>query len=197
MNNKLYQKLRPKKSDVILIYVYTAALMAVILILGIVFCYMAYAEGDRGAMTVSAVILMGLLALVGWFGKTNIRNTKQLTVRKGERIAGLTETDFEMLENEILTAEMRFKTFYLLEHYIYAPKVKLLLRYEEIGQWKTVRHTTNYIPDGAWVELTDTSGCMQKIVIRKWRQYLMDLDGFVGELNFRKGQAMDGGNEQR
>lgn len=191
MNNQLYQKLRSKKSSVVLNYIFAVVIMAILLIPGIAFCYMAYAEGDIGAMTVSAIILMGLVTLVGWLEIKSIRHKKQLNIRREERIKDLTESDFEMLENEILSTELRYKSFYFLKEYVYAPKAALLLRYEAIGQWKTVRHTTNYIPDAAWVELTDTSGCMQKINIRQWRQYLMELDSTNNELNARIQQARE------
>lgn len=189
MNNKLYQKLSPKKSSVILNYVFAVVILAVLLILGLAFCYAAYEEGDMGAMTVSAIILMGLLALIGWAEIKSIKHKKQINRRKAERITNWTETDFEMLENEINSEELHYKTFYFLKDYVYVPKAALLLRYEEIGQWKTVRHTTNYIPDAAWVELTDTSGCMQKFNIRQWRQYLRDLDSVNNELGLRIQQA--------
>lgn len=191
MENKLYKKLCPKKSAVTAAYITTVVVLLLILAVGLFFCYTAYAEGDYGAMFVCTAILMGMVALIGWIELKAIKDKKLLNVRKAQRLEGLTEADFEALEQEISSTEMRYKTFYLLKDHVYAPKVALLLRYEEIGQWKTIRHSTNYIPDSAWVELTDTSGCMQKIVVRQWRKYLMELEDFVGELENRKERAME------
>ena len=186
----LQKKLRPSAGAAVWSHFYHWLFIIAVGVLGLVGCIAMIADDEiAGTVLVLAVlILLEVLMFLSW--RKHARNTKEANARKAKRLDALTKFDLERLEDEISNGELRFKTFYLLNDYLYIPSQGLLIGYEDIGGWKTVRHSTNGVPDGAWVELTEPDGFLHKITVRQWRRYLMSLDEFVPQLNERRERRM-------
>ncbi len=180
-HSRLCRNIRPRKGQEIAMFIVYPLLFLTVMFCGGFCCIIFGSEEPVGALVCGAILLL-LLALIGWSSWKAIRNIQRLNELKAQRLNFLNAAELEALEEEIARTEFRYKTFYLLETYLYAPRGGVLIHYANIGSWRTVRHSTNFIPDSAWVELTDKSGVMQKVQVRQWRQYLKEHDDFMKEL---------------
>ena len=149
---------------------------------GLFGCYTAWKTKDMGACAVSLAILLVLEAVIFFWEKRQISNLRWVCAKKQERYAALTSNDLDKLDAEAEGALQYYKTFCLLENYLYIPKAGILLRYRDIAFWKTVRHSTNGMADAAWVEISEKDGMVWKVKVRQWKQYLRDVDFFLDEL---------------
>ena len=165
---------------------FCVVLLVLLCLLG---AYAMYEDGDRGGMTFMVVLAIGVSAALIWAECRSMKRSRQRAAHRAAHIAGLSDTDFERLEDEISLAEKRFKTFYLLQDYLYVPKERLLLPYDKIQMWKTVRHSTNGLPDSAWVDISEPDGCQYKVNVVQWKKYLQHLDDFIEELDDRRRNA--------
>ncbi len=180
-HSRLCRSIRPRKGQEIAMLIVYPLLFLTVMFCGGFCCIIFGSEELVGALVCGAILLL-LLALIGWSSWKAIRNIQQLNELKAKRLNSLNAADIEALEEEIARTPCRYKTFYLLESYLYAPRGGVLIHYADIGSWRTIRHSTNFIPDSAWIELTDKTGVMQKIQVRQWRQYLKEYDDFMKAL---------------
>lgn len=88
------------------------------------------------------------------------------------KLDGISETQWQRLDDEVASAEFFFKTFYLLEDYLYIPKPRLIVRYTDIKAFRTVQHSTNGINDAVYIDLTDREGNCFRFYVKKWREYM-------------------------
>lgn len=180
-HSRLCRSIRPRKGQEIAMLIVYPLLFLTVMFCGGFCCIIFGSEEPVGALVCGAILLL-LLALIGWSSWKAIRNIQRLNELKAQRLHYLNAAKLEALEEEIARTAFRYKTFYLLQEYLYAPRSGVLIHYANIGFWRTVRHSTNFVPDSVWVELTDKSGVMQKIQVRQWRQYLNEHDDFMKEL---------------
>lgn len=179
----LRQAIRPNGARWILHLILTIVLMAGCAAGGGFGIYAAARMQDIGAGVVSLVILVGLEALIFSVEKKKISNLRWMYAKQQERFLALTADDLDRLDREAAASELRYKTFCLLQDYLYIPRAGLLLRYQEIAFWKTVRHSTNGMADAAWVEISEPDGMVWKVQVRLWKTYLSELDSFLAALH--------------
>lgn len=87
------------------------------------------------------------------------------------------------LESEIEGSEFRYKTFYLLDRYMYVPKAKLLIKYTDIREFKTIVHSTNGVNDSMKAEITDNFGIKYTVNIKRWKDFYIYRPLFLKDLD--------------
>lgn len=144
--------------------------------------YITASAGDMATAAVIAIICCFFAGLLLFWGIKDIKNTKLLN-KKRRKIADDTDISvFERLEEEIQHTEFRYKTFYMLEDYLYVPGAKLLIKYEDINFYRNIVHSTNGIKDGIRTEITDEDGLVFVFRVVKWRAYLKEMNEFTQHL---------------
>lgn len=91
--------------------------------------------------------------------------------------------DMLALESEIEGSEFKYKTFYLLDRYMYVPKAKLLIKYTDIREFKTIVHSTNGVNDSMKAEITDNFGIKYTVNIKRWKDFYIYRPLFLKDLD--------------
>lgn len=181
-NHKLYRNIYPSSAPEIASIIFVSVISAAIALFMIYGIYITSSAGDMATAAVITIICCVLAGLLLFWGIKDIKNTKLLN-NKRRKIADDTDISvFERLEEEIQNTEFRYKTFYMLEDYLYVPGAKLLIKYEDINFYRNIVHSTNGIKDGIRTEITDADGLVFAFRVVKWRAYLKEMNEFTQHL---------------
>ena len=170
--SRLYRKLVPSKAK-LAASAAVSTLMALIVGVGGGLSVMLVKEQQSAWDTLMLfgflIIFLGILLFIG------IRGFKRQAKQYRGNLARLEQFDAQdmlALESEIEGSEFRYKTFYLLDRYMYVPKAKLLIRYSDIREFKTIVHSTNGVNDSMKAEITDNFGIKYTANIKQWKDFL-------------------------
>lgn len=171
MESKLYRNIIRCKNDTRREIVIHAVIYFVLAVVGIL-CFL----GVRSTESLESAIGFALAFIIGigvysFFSIRKIKNTIALNLKREERLNALDEAQLSALDMEIESTQIKYKTFYLLEDYFYVPKYKLLIRYDEIREFKNIIHSTNGIKDSIFIVITDTDGLVFEISVKQWKEY--------------------------
>lgn len=144
---------------------------------------------DYGTLIPVGLISLGLFALILVIVIKSLKNEKRVLDGRRRLLDSLSECGLERLEEEAAASVKYFGCIYLLSEYLFVPKAGLLIRYEDIGNYKSVYHSTNGIPDGVFVEVYDRENVKYRFSVNKWREYKRDYSGYMSTLDIK----MNGG----
>lgn len=183
---KIYKKVKPRKwSFIVQIIVYSICLAAVDCMA--VFGVIALSHDDIGGSIFMAAVFV---LFTFFFGRIALRSLKlkKRMIEKKEKVCGsITYEEFVDLQKQADEEDFIFKTFYLLEKYMYVPKVKLLIKYDDIADVKTIVHYTNNINDSARLDITDKDNLVYQVWVRNWKDFLANRNWFYELLNIKMG----------
>lgn len=181
-NYKLYRNIYPSSAPETASIIFVSVISAAIALFMIYGIYITVSAGDLATAAVITIICCFFAGLLLFWGIKDIKNTKLLN-NKRRKIADNTDISvFERLEEEIQNTEFSYKTFYMLEDYLYVPGAKLLIKYEDINFYRNIVHSTNGIKDGIRTEITDEDGLVFAFRVVKWRAYLKEMNEFTQHL---------------
>lgn len=115
----------------------------------------------------------------------SLKNEKRAINKRAEFLSSCGEYLLERLEEEAENTEAYYGTFYLLRDCLFVPKAHLLLEYEDIEKIQNIRHSTNHIKDGVFVEIYDRDGIKYRFRVREWKRYAEETDSFARLINDR------------
>ena len=171
MNSELYRNIIRCKNDTrreIAIHAAVYLILAVLCVFG--FLGVKSTEDLGSAIGFALAFAIGL-GVYAFFSIRKMKGNIALNRKREERLNALSEAQLAALDTEIEGSQVQYKTFYLLEEYFYAPKYKLLIRYDEIREFKNVIHSTNGIKDSIFIVITDTDGYLFEISVKQWKEY--------------------------
>ena len=154
MQSRLYRKLAPSKAKLV-----TSAAISTL---------MALIVGVGGGLSVMLVKEQQS----AWDMLGNLARLEQFDAQ-----------DMLALESEIEGSEFKYKTFYLLDRYMYVPKAKLLIKYTDIREFKTIVHSTNGVNDSMKAEITDNFGIKYTVNIKRWKDFYIYRPLFLKDLD--------------
>ncbi len=171
MNSELYRNIIRCKNDTrreIAIHAAVCLILAVLCVFGFLGVKSTESLGSAIGFALAFAIGLGVYA---FFSIRKMKGNIALNRKREERLNALSEAQLAALDTEIEGSQIQYKTFYLLEEYFYAPKYKLLIRYDEIREFKNVIHSTNGIKDSIFIVITDTDGYLFEISVKQWKEY--------------------------
>lgn len=175
----LYRRLAPRKWIEGVIIVGCAIMLPVIAVLQILSIYEVYFAPDAAPDWKSfPLMLLGVpatAAIMVWFALEDVRKLREINNGRTQQLARLDMQQLLALQEEIETAELRYRTFYLLREYVYVPKARLLVRYEDIAGWETVPNTRHL---RLTAKITERDGTVHVIGLRQQRAYWQEYDSF-------------------
>ena len=183
MQSRLYRKLVPSKAKLVASTVVSVLLALVVIVggtLSIILVKEQQSAWDVFLLSAFMIIFLGVLIFIGIRG-----HRRQLRQYKGNlaRLGCFDAQDMMALESEIDGTEFRYKTFYLLDRYMYVPKAKLLIKYSDIRGFKTIVHSTNGVNDSMKAEITDNFGIKYTANIKQWKDFYIYRPLFLKDLD--------------
>ena len=181
--SRLYRKLVPSKAKLVTSAA-ISTLMALIVGVGGGLSVMLVKEQqsawDMLVLCGFLIIFLGILLFIG------IRGFKRQVKQYRGNLARLEQFDAQdmlALESEIEGSEFKYNTFYLLDRYMYVPKAKLLIKYTDIREFKTIVHSTNGVNDSMKAEITDNVGIKYTVNIKRWKDFYIYRPLFLKDLD--------------
>lgn len=183
MQSRLYRKLVPSKAKLVASAAVSVLLALVVIVAGtlsIILVKEQQSAWDVFLLSAFMIIFLGVLLFVGIRGYR-----RQIRQYKGNlaRLEQFDAQDMLALESEIEGTEFRYKTFYLLDRYMYVPKAKLLIKYTDIREFKTIVHSTNGVNDSMKAEITDNFGIKYTANIKQWKDFYIYRPLFLKDLD--------------
>lgn len=183
MQSRLYRKLVPSKAKLVASAA-LSTLMALIVGVGgglsVLLVKEQQSAWDMFVLSAFMIIFLGVLLFIGIRGYR-----RQIRQYKGNlaRLEQFDAQDMLALESEIEGTEFRYKTFYLLDRYLYVPKAKLLIKYTDIREFKTIVHSTKGVNDSMKAEITDNFGIKYTVNIKQWKDFYIYRPLFLKDLD--------------
>lgn len=185
-HSKLYKKLYNSKAGIIIPVTIAVLILLIIIAVGIFGSLTIYNDGDlNSAIGTGCTALVGVIAY-GIIVRKSLTKSIRLKIKKNERLNSLDIHELEILEEQIECSDYLYKTFYLLDSYMYVPVAKLLIRYDEIKEFKSIIHSTNGLQDGVFIALTDTDNLLHEFRVKKWKEYYKNTNSFYSILEEKK-----------
>lgn len=178
IRTKTHQNLTPyPMSFYLMIFVYFLFLfiidgMCIFLVISFV------SEKDYGGM-IFALLTMSVTSF--FLIRSAVRNIKyRICIAEQRKIIRrlLSFNQWYEIQAEIDNTIKSWGTVYFLDKFIYIPKIRLMIEYENICKAAVVTRTTDGLTDGARVELTDNNELTYKVWILKWKEFLREKENF-------------------
>jgi len=135
-------------------------------------------QGDFGGM-IFALSVMGVTSF--FMIRSAVKNIKyRIKVAEQRKRArnSLSYNEFAELETELKNTERFCGTFYFLEKFVYVPKARLLIEYENIRNVMVVTHITDGLKDGAKTVITDNNDVKYEFWVFNWKRFLENQELF-------------------
>lgn len=188
----IYRRLKGGLSGGTAGFVVVVILFALLDILVLFMAAAALADGESiGAAAAVLAIIAALNVGVFWIERKSVNKKKKAAEKRRALLERLSDRDFMILEDQLRASECFFKTFYLLEDFLYAPRARLLVEYRDIKDIKTVVHSTNGINDAVYVDVTDGDGAEVRVTVSKWRDFLDFRYMFLDSLAEKTGAQLE------
>ncbi len=150
---------------------------AVIVVIGILCVFGVYHnESLESAIGFALTFIVG----IGVYVFFSIKSLKKKIRTNAAKLRYINDYASEKTEQEIENSEIMYGTFYLLEDYFYAPKSRLIIKYEDIDEFKNIIHSTNGIKDSVIIAITDKNDIMYEISVKKWKDYYKHCNSVSG-----------------
>lgn len=182
----LYRHLLPRKSYQFGVIVFCVGLVLFFTAActGFIWVTASGAAVDDGEWRVSAVVMIVLMPviLLGLSGGALLALYRSEMRRYAKRWAIMNMLSVEeiiALQEEIAKARLWFGTFHLLEHYLYAPKQKVIIYYGDLAGWKQT------IQSGIHFEITEQDGTLWQVHVNNWRVFRQEENEFMNTLRNR------------
>lgn len=183
MQSSLYRKLVPSKAKLVASAALSTLMVLIVGVgggLSVMLVKEQQSAWDMFVLSAFMIIFLGILLFIGIRGYR-----RQIRQYKGNlaRLEQFDAQDMLALESEIEGTEFRYKTFYLLDRYMYVPKAKLLIKYTDIREFKTIVHSTNGVNDSMKAEITDNFGIKYTVNIKQWKDFYIYRPLFLKDLD--------------
>ncbi|WP_298485592.1 hypothetical protein [uncultured Ruminococcus sp.] len=183
MQSSLYRKLVPSKAKLVASAALSTLMVLIVGVgggLSVMLVKEQQSAWDMLVLSAFMIIFLGILLFIGIRGYR-----RQIRQYKGNfaRLEQFDAQDMLALESEIEGTEFRYKTFYLLDRYMYVPKAKLLIKYTDIREFKTIVHSTNGVNDSMKAEITDNFGIKYTVNIKQWKDFYIYRPLFLKDLD--------------
>lgn len=183
MQSRLYRKLVPSKAKLVASAALSTLMVLIVGVgggLSVMLVKEQQSAWDMLVLSAFMIIFLGVLLFIGIRGYR-----RQIRQYKGNlaRLEQFDAQDMLALESEIEGTEFRYKTFYLLDRYMYVPKAKLLIKYTDIREFKTIVHSTNGVNDSMKAEITDNFGIKYTVNIKQWKDFYIYRPLFLKDLD--------------
>lgn len=183
MQSSLYRKLVPSKAKLVASAALSTLMVLIVGVgggLSVMLVKEQQSAWDMFVLSAFMIIFLGVLLFIG------IRGYRRQIRQYKENLARLEQFDAQdmlALESEIEGTEFRYKTFYLLDRYMYVPKAKLLIKYTDIREFKTIVHSTKGVNDSMKAEITDNFGIKYTVNIKQWKDFYIYRPLFLKDLD--------------
>lgn len=170
-DSPLYRRIMRCKADTrreVIIYLSVVLLLTA---LGLLCCFGVY--HSEGLLSAAGLTLV-LIVCIGIYSFFSLRKMKRIITvnrKKAELVSSLSDAELLSLEAQIERAEFQYRTFYVLDDFLYVPRIKLLIPHSKIRGIRNVLHKTDGVDDGMQIEITDTDGLVYEAWVVKWRDY--------------------------
>lgn len=183
MQSRLYRKLVPSKAKLVASATLSTLMVLIVGVgggLSVMLVKEQQSAWDMFVLSAFMIIFLGVLLFIGIRGYR-----RQIRQYKGNlaRLEQFDAQDMLALESEIEGSEFKYKTFYLLDRYMYVPKAKLLIKYTDIREFKTIVHSTNGVNDSMKAEITDNFGIKYTVNIKQWKDFYIYRPLFLKDLD--------------
>lgn len=183
MQSRLYRKLVPSKAKLVASAALSTLMVLIVGVgggLSVLLVKEQQSAWDMLVLSAFMIIFLGVLLFIGIRGYR-----RQIRQYKGNlaRLEQFDAQDMLALESEIEGTEFRYKTFYLLDRYMYVPKAKLLIKYTDIREFKTIVHSTKGVNDSMKAEITDNFGIKYTVNIKQWKDFYIYRPLFLKDLD--------------
>lgn len=183
MQSRLYRKLVPSKAKLVASAALSTLMVLIVGVgggLSVMLVKEQQSAWDMLVLSAFMIIFLGILLFIGIRGYR-----RQIRQYKGNlaRLEQFDAQDMLALESEIEGTEFRYKTFYLLDRYMYVPKAKLLIKYTDIREFKTIVHSTKGVNDSMKAEITDNFGIKYTVNIKQWKDFYIYRPLFLKDLD--------------
>lgn len=183
MQSRLYRKLVPSKAKLVASAALSTLMVLIVGVgggLSVMLVKEQQSAWDMFVLSAFMIIFLGILLFIGIRGYR-----RQIRQYKGNlaRLEQFDAQDMLALESEIEGTEFRYKTFYLLDRYMYVPKAKLLIKYTDIREFKTIVHSTKGVNDSMKAEITDNFGIKYTVNIKQWKDFYIYRPLFLKDLD--------------
>ena len=183
MQSRLYRKLVPSKAKLVASAALSTLMVLIVGVgggLSVMLVKEQQSAWDMFVLSAFMIIFLGVLLFIGISGYR-----RQIRQYKGNlaRLEQFDAQDMLALESEIEGTEFKYKTFYLLDRYMYVPKAKLLIKYTDIREFKTIVHSTNGVNDSMKAEITDNFGIKYIVNIKQWKDFYIYRPLFLKDLD--------------
>ncbi len=183
MQSRLYRKLVPSKAKLVASAALSTLMVLIVGVgggLSVMLVKEQQSAWDMFVLSAFMIIFLGVLLFIGIRGYR-----RQIRQYKGNlaRLEQFDAQDMLALESEIEGTEFKYKTFYLLDRYMYVPKAKLLIKYTDIREFKTIVHSTNGVNDSMKAEITDNFGIKYIVNIKQWKDFYIYRPLFLKDLD--------------
>lgn len=183
MQSRLYRKLVPSKAKLVASAALSTLMVLIVGVgggLSVMLVKEQQSAWDMFVLSAFMIIFLGVLLFIGIRGYR-----RQIRQYRGNlaRLEQFDAQDMMALESEIEGTEFRYKTFYLLDRYMYVPKAKLLIKYTDIREFKTIVHSTNGVNDSMKAEITDNFGIKYTVNIKQWKDFYIYRPLFLKDLD--------------
>ena len=175
----VYRRLKPYTFSFIvklLVYLLFLLIIDAMCIAFLIFSFIT--DHDYAAVGFAVAVLVLVSFLMIRSAKKNLRYQNSLAKKRKRMRNALSYNQFAELETEINGTERFCGTVYFLDKFVYVPKTRLLIEYENIKTVTTVTHTTDGLTDGARVIIVDENGMSYEFWIFKWKQFLENQELF-------------------
>ncbi len=153
-------------------------------------------QGDYGGM----IFALAVIAAVSFFMIRNaLKNIKYRVNAAKQRMRirnSMSYNEFAELETELKNTERFCGTFYFLEKFVYVPKARLLIEYENIRKITVIIHTTNGMKDGAKTVITDNNDVTYEFWVFNWKRFLENQALFREKISKRVSPDFDCSTEK-
>lgn len=183
MQSRLYRKLVPSKAKLVASAALSTLMVLIVGVgggLSVMLVKEQQSAWDMFVLSAFMIIFLGILLFIGIRGYR-----RQIRQYKGNlaRLEQFDAQDMLALESEIEGTEFRYKTFYLLDRYMYVPKAKLLIKYTDIREFKTIVHSAKGVNDSMKAEITDNFGIKYTVNIKQWKDFYIYRPLFLKDLD--------------
>ncbi len=182
-NVGLYRKLVPSKVKLVLSAAISLILILTVGAFGVFGCIQIYREQSKDDFILLVLFLLVFFGVLVFISARGFLRQKRQYDGNSERLSRISKYELERIEEQLESSEYFYKTLYLLDGYMYVPKIKLLIRYTDIRGFKTIIHSTNGMNDGIKIEIADSDGVKYCFGVKKWKDFFMERPVFLEKLD--------------
>lgn len=182
MNNGLDKARKKCQTSVKIETAIHIVVSALIVVIGILCVFGVY---HNESLESAIGFALAFIVVIGVYVFFSFKSLKKKIRTNAAKLRYIDDYASEKTDQEIESGKMLYGTFYLLEDYFYAPKSCLIIKYEDIAEFKNIIHSTNGIKDSVIIAITDKNDIMYEISVKKWKDYYKHCNS-VSEILYEK-----------